>query len=389
MASPGSRRALIVGDGAARGALAAARALAAAGWTVGVGSPAPDGLAAASRAARARHRIPAPGAGLGAFADAVAAAVERERYDVVFGSGDAEVLALSLLRARFRTVVPHAPHESVVRALDKLALTAAAQTAGLAVPRTWATPEEAADEHAGPVWVKARVHGPPDPPGVPARVVMELAPHPRAAARRVAEIAAFGGEAMLQEVVAGRLLSFATVVDGSGSPVAAVQQAADATWPPRAGVAARGHTEPVDARLMARVVDLLSELGWFGLAQLQFMVGADGEPRVIDLNGRFYGSLALAAGAGVNLPATWAALATGGAAPPPATPRAARYQWLEGDLRRAFAHRGPGRARELAGCLTYALGAHHSVASLRDPLPSFRLLAQLARRGIAHGRRAS
>jgi predicted ATP-grasp superfamily ATP-dependent carboligase len=385
MASSG--RALIVGDGAARGALAAARALRAAGWTIGVGTPDARGLAAASRATTARHLVPAPRDGVDAFTAAVAAAVERERYELVFGAGDAEVLALSLARRQIGATVPYPPHETVARALDKLQLTAAAQAAGVRTPRTWATAEAAVREHTGPVCVKARVHGRPDRPGAPARIVMEIAPHPRAAERRVAEIAALGGESLLQEVVDGRLVAFATVADASGSLAAAVQQEAEATWPPHAGVTARGYTVPTDPRLAKRVGALLRELGWFGLAQVQFIVGADGEPRLIDLNGRFYGSLALATGAGVNLPAIWASLAAGG---PVAFARAAhggeRYQWLQGDLRRALANREGRRARELAGCLRYAVAAHHSVASLRDPAPSLHVLADGTRRALARRR---
>jgi hypothetical protein len=126
---------------------------------------------------------------------------------------------------------------------------------------------------------------------------------------------------------------------------------------------------------------LLGALGWTGLSQLQFLRGADGRPRVIDFNGRFYGSLALALVAGVNLPALAAALATGrstaglgGDAVP-----GVRYQWLEGDLRAAREHsRAPWR--DAAGCLRYALGAGHSVWRASDPRPAgdvaLRLLVQ-------------
>jgi predicted ATP-grasp superfamily ATP-dependent carboligase len=378
-----SRRALIVGDGAARSALAGARALHAAGWTVGIGTPTAGGLAAASRATTARHRVPAPGDGVEEFTAAVAAAVERRRYQLVFGGGDAEVLALSLARDELGATVPYPPHAVVARALDKLRLTDAARIAGVETPRTWPTPEAAAAEHGGPVCVKARVHGPPDRPGAPARTVMEIAPHPRAAEPRVAQIAALGGESLIQELVDGRLVAFATVADTAGAPVAAVEQVAEATWPPHAGVTSRGHTVPVEPRLADAVAALLRELGWFGLAQVQFIVPADGEPRLIDLNGRFYGSLALATGAGVNLPAIWAGLATGEPVPHAPAARAERYQWLEGDLRRALAHSDGGRGRELAVCLRYAVGARHSVASLRDPAPVLHVLVSGARRAFA------
>jgi hypothetical protein len=146
---------------------------------------------------------------------------------------------------------------------------------------------------------------------------------------------------------------------------------------------------PVDPRLREGVAALLERLGWFGLAQVQFLAPPGGEPRLIDLNGRFYGSLALAVGAGVNLPAIWAAAAQDRPPPPaPAQLPTVRYQWLEGDLRRAFAERRGGLLTDVAGTLRYAVGAQHSVASLRDPGPALRLAAGFlprARRRVVVG----
>ena len=129
-------RALIVEDGYSRGALAAARGLGAAGWIVGIASPRRVGLAPSSRWTARWHEVEPPAAGLDRFVSAVAGAVEAGGYEVVFGAGDAEVLALSAQRDRLGATVPYAAHEVVLRALDKLSLLEAAESAGLAVPRT-------------------------------------------------------------------------------------------------------------------------------------------------------------------------------------------------------------------------------------------------------------
>jgi hypothetical protein len=120
-------------------------------------------------------------------------------------------------------------------------------------------------------------------------------------------------------------------------------------------------------------------MGWFGLAELQFLAPVDSPPRVIDLNGRFYGSLALAVAAGANLPHTWAALATGRDARPVRARAGVRYQWLHGDLRLAAACPWPQKGRELLSTLAGAAGAVHSVGRTRDPRPGLTLLGSLTR----------
>jgi hypothetical protein len=89
--------------------------------------------------------------------------------------------------------------------------------------------------------------------------------------------------------------------------------------------------------------------------------------------------MALALAAGVNLPATWAALATGARVEPCPEPRpGVRYHYLEGDLQVARSERRGGLLRDVGSCLRYAVGAHHSILSLRDPGPGLRGALMLA-----------
>jgi hypothetical protein len=46
-------------------------------------------------------------------------------------------------------------------------------------------------------------------------------------------------------------------------------------------------TVQIDPMLGRGVSALLTDLDWFGLADLEFQVSDDGEPRLIDFNGRF------------------------------------------------------------------------------------------------------
>ena len=140
-------------------------------------------------------------------------------------------------------------------------------------------------------------------------------------------------------------------------------------------------TIPVTEPIAAAAAKLLSSLGWFGLAELQFIVAADGVPRLIDCNGRFYGSLSLAIAAGANLPAVWAALATGHQASRVRARPGVRYQWLEADLRRTLNARGAPRVRDVAGTVAAGVRSRHSLWDLRDPAPAAARIRRIVARG--------
>ena len=381
----GAGSALVIEGVDDRAALAACRALAAAGWRVAAGSP-PHGLAAASGVLAARHRITAPQVDLERFAADVAAAVRAGPYEVVFsGGGDAEAMALSLVRDRLEAVVPYPPHENFLRALDKLELTNAAAQAGIATPATAEATDAALAGHRGTFVVKARLHAPRLGGGAgPSRMATTVTDDREVAAAAAARMRSAGGVPLLQEPITGDLTAFSCVVGPGGEILARSRQRADRVWPPDAGVSARARTVATEAAIEAGASRLFAELGWTGAAEMQFLEPADGPPRLIDFNGRFYGSLALAVAAGANLPAVWAAAATG--RPLPRSRTAApgvRYQWLESDLRRAFSERRGGLAPDLAGTLRTALPpTAHSITSRRDLRPVGRALGSLARRGL-------
>lgn len=383
-----SMRALIVDPANVGHSLAAMRALSHAGWHVGLAAPTRESAAAHSRWCKAWHRVPLLAAGADAFLAAVAEAIEEGGYEVVFASGDREVFTLSRERARLGAAVPYPVHERVMRAFDKLELTRAALRAGLRVPRTAGVAgQRQEDLLGGPVAIKPRLHelaaG-----GGDGRLGTVIAPDAGSLARRLEQLREHGSEALVQEALAGRLMAYTVVADEQGTIVGAVQQQAEATWPPGVGISARARTQAASPDLAAGVAALIGELGWVGLAQLQFIVPHDetaaARPALIDFNGRFYGSLELAVAAGVNLPALWAAVATGRLTgrPGPARP-GVRYQWLEGDLRRARVERRGGLAADLLSCLLYAAGAHHTTWRLDDP----GVLAAKLRSRLPGGRR--
>jgi predicted ATP-grasp superfamily ATP-dependent carboligase len=337
---------------------------------VGVGSPLPR-VAAASRAVDRWHGVPAPEDGSDAFLEALRRALDDGAYEVVFGGDrDTEALALSKLREQIPAVVPYASHDRLLRAIDKGSLQETADAVGIAVPRTVAL-GAAAPTTSNPLVVKPRIDNMLERHEPETTLDAHLATTSAEVERLATEIREAGATPIVQEHVAGTLMALAMVMDRDGEAVARVQQVSDLIHPPRAGISVRARTVPIDEELAGQAAALLARLGWFGLAQIQFVVPADGRPRLIDLNGRFYGSLALALAAGVNLPAIWATLATRrpAGAPVDAAP-GVRYQWLWGDVARALVERRGGVARDLLDTGRFAVRANHSVWRVGDPWPA-------------------
>lgn len=368
---------LLVADGDQRGALAAARSFGRGGAAVGVAAP-QRGLAGASRWCHAFHRIPAPEQGLSSFVDSVAGAIQAGNYEIVFPLGDAELLGLSAARDRLGAKFPYADHETVVRAFDKISVTDLARSCGMTVPVT-VVDEDDLPDLTPPVIVKQRLHGATGDNPAAARVEAAVATSLDEAKNLFDLVRSRGGVPFAQEIISGDLMAYIALTD-SGRVIHSLQQRAIRTWPLGAGITARAITVPLDDGLARSCESLLSSLGWLGAAELQFITPPTGPPRFIDFNGRFYGSMALAVAAGCDLPMDWARLSLGqvvaGASPTVTT----RYQWLEGDLRRALVEKRGGIIHDLSETLRFAPSAAHSIMNLHDPKPTLSKFGDLARR---------
>lgn len=366
-------RALIVDSKGGRGALAAVRGLARAGWTVGVACPSRSQLPALSRLLAHWHPLPDLASGEQAFLGALRDAVAAQRYELVFGCSDAEVLTLSAQRQGLATRIPYPPHEAMLAAIDKTRLAQAAESVSIATPPAAASVQEARERWgAGPVVVKESQHGTRDAHERLSHVAPQRFDDLLRAEERVRAIGAGGGVALVQPLLGGRLMAFSCVTDEDGTMLGRVQQVAERTYPLDAGSSARAATVAIDERLSERVSALLKALKWRGLVELQFLAQEDRPPTLLDFNGRFYGSLALALAAGVNLPDLWARSALGLPLPPRIDARpGVRYQWLEGDLK-AAREDSSGAVESVADCLRYALRSKASIWSPTDPYPGLR-----------------
>lgn len=385
-------RALVVTSGRSRGSLAAVRALTRAGWSVGVGSPDDGGMVAASRWCAQRHRVARPRGDGQQFVGDVRRAVREQGYDVVFGGADDWMAALAHYREALPASVAHPGVRTVAAALDKVELTERARRAGLSAPRSEPATAAALAGWAGPVVVKCRTHW---QPGQVQQHRIEARSYPDAtsAGPRVEAVRAAGLEPVLQERVTGRLGALIGLFS-DGRLTGRVQQMTTGLWPTPSGVSSRAQTVPVDEALAAAAERLLTGLGWSGLVELQFLTGDDGVPHLTDLNGRFYGSLALAEAARPGLVDLWGRLVLGEPLSPLPDGRVGvRYAWIAGDLRRSGVERRGGLVADLVDTMRWTARSRHSVWDVRDPGPALYLLSgrlrpAQARLRVLAGRRA-
>jgi predicted ATP-grasp superfamily ATP-dependent carboligase len=160
--------------------------------------------------------------------------------------------------------------------------------------------------------------------------------------------------------------------------------------PPSGGVSVYRESIPLDPELLTRSRALLDAFEWDGVAMIEYKVDErTGMPYLMEINGRFWGSLQLAVDAGVDFPALLAALALGLDPEPVTTYRVGvRSRWWWGDvdhllarLRRspealALPPGSPGRWRALADFLTLHRTDRNEILRSDDPRPFLRETGQ-------------
>jgi predicted ATP-grasp superfamily ATP-dependent carboligase len=268
-----------------------------------------------SRYAAGRLRYPSPRVDPeGALTVLIRAAKER-RLDLIVPVGDELTLLLSEERDRFAGVCALAlpSRDGYATTQDKLATLALAREREVPVPRTAlvSTVEEArnaADSLGWPVVVKPRSSSArPVGRGVE-HYEVSYAENPAALD---AELAGLAGryEILLQEYCRGEGHGVELLLH-RGRPLTAFQHRRMHEVPITGGASALRESVPLDPTLFEYSTRLLAALDWTGLAMVEFKLGPDG-PRLMEINGRVWGSLPLAFKSGVDFPARMAELFLG------------------------------------------------------------------------------
>ncbi|HET9337171.1 MAG TPA: GNAT family N-acetyltransferase [Sphingomicrobium sp.] len=93
----------------------------------------------------------------------------------------------------------------------------------------------------------------------------------------------------------------------------------------------------IDDRLMEPARKLLADFKWHGPAMVEFRDTGISPPTLMEVNGRFWGSLQLAIDSGVDFPSLWVSILRGNAVEPVTEYKAGQtLRWFSGDLKRLF-----------------------------------------------------
>ncbi len=390
---------VLVTDGEQRAALAVVRSLGRAGFSPLVAENRNGSLAGVSRFARGRFAVPDALAAPDRFAEAIADLARELDVDVVLPITDASVLAILAVRDRLgRAVVPFPSLEAFRRISDKQLVHAEASEVGLAVPAQCTVADRAAAAALDPTslpfpLVVKPARSTTEIGGRRVKLLVSYARDARALRDRFAALPAEAFPVLLQQRVVGPGVGIFELV-WDGRLVASFAHRRLREKPPAGGVSVYCESIAADPALVERSRALLDRFGWQGAAMVEYKLdAANGTPYVMEVNGRFWGSLALAIDAGVDFPRLLVELALGRApAPLPPYRVGVRSRWWWGDIDHlwtrwrhsadylALPPGSPGRWRTLANFLALTPGARCPVLRFDDPKPFLRETLDWVRR---------
>lgn len=348
---------VLVTNGDTRPALAITRSLGRQAHEVIVAAERHPSLASASRFCAGHEIYPAPDQGGDAFARAIADIVVRRQIGLLLPVTEITTTLIAENRHLLptRCALPLPATEALRIANDKSKVLALAVELGIPVPQTVTivSKAQAVDLAAMnyPVVIKPARSRVPTPSGWISAGV-DYAADADELQRKLANQPAELFPVLLQERIVGPGVGvFACYQDGRC--VALYSHRRLREKPPSGGVSVLAESVQLDSEASGQAESLLSHLRWHGVAMVEFKRDdRDGSLRLMEINGRFWGSLQLAIDAGVDFPALVARMAQGEAVDPVLSYRVGvRTRWFLGDLDALLAilTRSPARLHLPAG----------------------------------------
>lgn len=352
-----------------------------------VGSSASWSKAGWSRFAAGTFTYPSPDENLAGFVERIAAKVKEHGNALVLPMTEQTTLPLSIHRqaiieAGGHLVLPS--HEVVRNAFDKQFTSELASSLGVAVPQTvflnqQADPSAVARSLEYPVVLKPR-----SSQEISTASSIRTTGAPLYARDETEFLEAFGklrercSEMLVQEYVTGAGVGYFALMR-EGEPIAefAHRRIRDVR-PTGSGSSLRVST-PVLPAVREAGLAMLRALKWHGVAMVEFRMRGS-TPVFLEVNGRFWNSLALAIYSGVDFPALLVSMFESGDVPrQQGYAEGVRCRWFLGDLRhlievwrgapKGYAGPFPERWPTLRSFLRPVSGTFHDNFRWSDPLP--------------------
>ncbi len=362
------RRRILVTDADQRASLAIVRSFGRAGHVVFTCSGSAGSIAGASRYVSEEYVIAHALSDPDAYVSDIAAIVSAQKIDVLIPVTEASLLALLPARDRFDGVlIPFADTETFRHISDKAAVLNAALGVGIAIPAQH-TIQSADDARtfdvAGvcfPVVVK------------PARSVagaagerLKLSVQHAASEHELLHILGVTDPRAYPLLIQQRIVGPGVgvfLLMWNGECVASFSHRRIREKPPSGGVSVYRESLAMDDVLLGRSIALLRDFDWDGVAMIEYKVDEKtGVPYLMEINGRFWGSLQLAVDAGVDFPVLLVDAADGQSPEHVMTyETGVRLKWLWGEVDHLIA-----RMRSSNEKLALPAGAPSRSAAVRD-----------------------
>ena len=310
------RRTVIVTDGEQRAALAVVRSLGTKYRCI-VAASSRSSLAGESRFCARSVVVPDPLNNPDAFGEAICSLTAQEGASLVLPIAEQAMLAILPLRDRLSPAVVPFPDLATFRALtDKNRLLQEASKIGIAIPRQEVVSHAGAlelmdlDALPYPVVLKP-IRSVGEHAGRRAKFSVSYAHDADELRRKISLLPAAAFPLLLQQRVVGPGIGvFLLLWDGQQQAQFAHRRLCEK--PPSGGVSVYCESIGIDRKLLERSRALLERFGWRGVAMVEYKrESSTGEVYLMEVNGRFWGSLQLAIDAGVDFPSLLASCALG------------------------------------------------------------------------------
>lgn len=326
------------------------------------------------------------------------ASAERAAWIVPCTDGALTIIAQVYDELARITAVGCPRPEIVQRVLDKEQTLAAAIRCGVPVPASVSI-STGADIDAAAVTLRFPIIAKPGDRGVEARHTFKTRTFHDVEELRdaFAQDAAFGDGLLFQRYQSGDGVGV-EVMMSNGSPVAHFQHRRLAELPASGGVCVYGVSETADPMLLEHAVRLLRELHWDGVAMVEFRHDRKtNEAALLEVNGRFWGSIALPVMAGVDFPSlAWRAARGLEPGAPGGYRSGIRFRWTAGALMRFALAFGPEHSEGFSRwkatrdlLMQLRPGIRSALWDWSDPLPALQEVADILGGWIRNGVKAA